>query len=321
MMTVFRSCVKIFVVLLLTSLSSLGCQSGGAAIVEDSPQALAQTTEESTERNVESEKTDSASESACVPARPFSRPGEKVETVLSELDSRLEWRACSISRNVDDTLERVAEERGLTYDEDGRLIRIDFYDVTFGVRWRVDITYDDRGRISSLLHDDGHVLFHYDECDNLVAGDVREGADGDVIERIEFRFDEFGRQVAIDQIKPSGTRTETFSYDDEHRLIEVTSEWGSVTTYKHESERRVVRRYPDQEDSIIEFNEDGRVVRNGQTAFVYDANGRLVEERDESILTTYSYDSQDRVVEVIRTFLDDPDAVFRVYSVDYSCFP
>lgn len=188
-------------------------------------------------------------------------------------------------------LEAPGETSSFQYDPQGRLIRIDT--VTAGGSVSKSFAYDEHGRLSGVVHEDGiQQTFGYDEQGRMIKATDRTG-------RVEERtYDEAGRTVRL--VSPLGE--EGFRYDEAGRLVEESSPAGTVR-YRYDVSRREVL-----------IDEGGGVTRvvmdpRGQVSAVvdpaggtvqneFDSRGRLIGWTDPAgARTRWTYDEKSHAVE------------------------
>ncbi len=181
----------------------------------------------------------------------------------------------------------------LATDEDGRLLSLEA-DGSILVRMeRVN------GRIAYASTPDGSVRFEYDQNGDVIA-ECRES------DCIQAEFGDVGRITRLTY--PSGDAT-TFSYDADRRVEAIVDWSGGVHKFSYSTDDlRVLVRHPNGLTCDTQLSADGRPVAaqlsgEGKTGtanlnwrFRYDAEGRLVELRDETTSIRYKYDVESQLV-------------------------
>lgn len=159
--------------------------------------------------------------------------------------------------------------------------------------------YDEKQRTIKEIHSDGRVIQNeYDDKDNLIWTNIN----GDVE---QYFYDNHGNKI---KTVYSDNTCESWIYDDYNLLIFHSDRDG----LKEEFER-------DPYGNVIEYKKGGELVfskvydfkgRNVQqtiygqnnliTDYIYDEAGNCIEERCAGLITRYNYDSQNRIIEIIR---------------------
>ncbi|MFF8654566.1 DUF6531 domain-containing protein [Streptomyces huasconensis] len=213
-----------------------------------------------------------------------------------------------------ETVNALGERTTRTYDAFGRLSETaDPLGATTLLRWTVE------GRISRLLRADGteerweydgegncvrHVnavggatTFEYTHFDLLSTRVDPDGA------RHEFVYDASLRLTRVSN--PMGL-TWSYSYDAAGRLVSESDFDGRITTYGHDAAHRLVSR----------TNSLGQTVR-----FERDSLGRAVRKEAAGQVTTYEWDTADRLIRAVSpesalTITRDTRGLVRAESVD-----
>ncbi|MFY4317168.1 hypothetical protein ACM90D_24865, partial [Escherichia coli] len=141
--------------------------------------------------------------------------------------------------------------------------------------------YDAAGRVIRLTSENGsHTTFRYDVLDRLIqetgiAGDLTAviAPDGS---RNGTQYDAWGKAVRTTQ----GGLTRSMEYDAAGRVIRLTSENGSHTTFRYDVLDRLIQ----------ETGFDGRTQR-----YHHDLTGKLIRSEDEGLVTHWHYDEADRL--------------------------
>ncbi|WP_412523368.1 RHS repeat-associated core domain-containing protein [Shewanella chilikensis] len=149
--------------------------------------------------------------------------------------------------------------------------------------------------------------YEYDALSRITA--IEDGHWG----RSEFTQNALGQIVAEKRTSAWHTRSERrqFSYDSELQLTAIAS-WAEDGQNKDQlsnsspnstSNSRIIDFAKKRQEKALEYQQAGRVVRQGDNVFRYDANGRMVEKtlkRDGFRAQTsfYHWDEEDRLIRV-----------------------
>lgn len=192
---------------------------------------------------------------------------------------------------ADHVLVRATNNLGTTeytYDELGRLIRLAYGD------YSVSLVYDARGDITELARSNGVTTFYAYDSNGRVLLVQHFDADGERLDRFDYRYDAVGNLTRVDRTSPSMGETPSsnasvlYTYDIAHRLI--SERWldaTGTTTYALEI------RYDDVGNRI-------ETVRNGElTRYSYNDDNRLIQTIDSSgQTTTYAYDDDGLMTQI-----------------------
>jgi len=162
----------------------------------------------------------------------------------------------------------------------------------------------------------------------------------DDFDRLFNRTDSFNRQIRYGY-DLNGNRTSltdsdgivtSYSFDGLNRAVNVTTQQG-VTTYQYDRSSLIAQvRYPNNTQASYEYDQAIRKTRvhnqqNNATVsnftYVYDDNGNRTEQRETNggpeELTTYNYDINDRLEEVVyRQGSDTQETVTYTYDAAYN---
>lgn len=158
----------------------------------------------------------------------------------------------------------------------------------------VEISYDDRGRISGRTHSVNGTAFY--------TIDLKYDADGSLTERTE----------TVD----GATRTEVVSYDADDRLTRVERDGTAVERYEYDANNNRTEKRVDGTEKTATYGPGDRLRDRGGTGYRYDADGFVTERGGDAfaysaigeLLTftgsdpagnttvTYTYDGQGRRV-------------------------
>lgn len=104
-------------------------------------------------------------------------------------------------------------------------------------------------------------------------------------------FDAVGRVVTRTETVDGATSTTTYGYDLTDRLVSVTVDAGTPTTYRYDEGDNMVER-GGVAPVIATYDAAGHVVTAGDAAYAFDDDGVLASKTDAAGTTTYDYDVQ-----------------------------
>ncbi len=131
--------------------------------------------------------------------------------------------------------------------------------------------YDSRGQLIAVKDTQGHeTRYEYNAAGDLTAVIAPDGS------RNGTQYDAWGKAIRTTQ----GELTRSMEYDAAGRVIRLTSENGSHTTFRYDVLDRLIQ----------ETGFDGRTQR-----YHHDLTGKLIRSEDEGLVTHWHYDEADRL--------------------------
>ncbi|MCZ8781784.1 DUF4329 domain-containing protein, partial [Escherichia albertii] len=131
--------------------------------------------------------------------------------------------------------------------------------------------YDSRGQLIAVKDTQGHeTRYEYNTAGDLTAVIAPDG------NRNETQYDAWGNAIRTTQ----GGLTRSMEYDAAGRVIRLTNESGSHTTFTYDVRDRLIQ----------EIGFDGRIQR-----YHHDLTGKLIRSEDEGLITLRHYDDADRL--------------------------
>ncbi|EFA5005467.1 RHS repeat protein, partial [Escherichia coli] len=131
--------------------------------------------------------------------------------------------------------------------------------------------YDSRGQLIAVKDTQGHeTRYEYNAAGDLTAVIAPDGS------RNGTQYDAWGKAIRTTQ----GGLTRSMEYDAAGRVIRLTSENGSHTTFRYDVLDRLIQ----------ETGFDGRTQR-----YHHDLTGKLIRSEDEGLVTHWHYDEADRL--------------------------
>ncbi len=133
--------------------------------------------------------------------------------------------------------------------------------------------YDSRGQLIAVKDTQGHeTRYEYNAAGDLTAVIAPDGS------RNGAQYDAWGKAVRTTQ----GGLTRSMEYDAAGRVIRLTNENGSHTTFRYDVLDRLIQ----------ETGFDGRTQR-----YHHDLTGKLIRSEDEGLVTHWHYDEADRLTQ------------------------
>ncbi|MCO7125914.1 DNRLRE domain-containing protein [Sporolactobacillus shoreicorticis] len=214
-----------------------------------------------------------------------------------------------------------------TYNASNQLTQITEVDHSgTPVRYPIDLTYNDQGKISKAAFKDRSVDYHYDG-DQLVQSTTHASGTSRTLVN-SYDYDEEGRltqftdskgnedtisygehELSILEPQKSGAESvsTTYHYDDGNNSYEVSDTTGRTTTYQrdvdHDTYAVAHTENADGTTSKVNYDDNYNTLNetdeNGKTAtHTYDSRGNTLSDTDkDGKTTTYRYDDQNHVIE------------------------
>lgn len=176
-----------------------------------------------------------------------------------------------------------------TYDAAGNITQI-----SDPLGSAVAYTYDNYDRVISIHYPSGStVSISYDSAGNLSAVTLPPNADG-TSQRVRYTLDPLGNITAM-QI---GNNTTRFEYDALGNVTTRIAPDGRRTNYEYDAaERLISASYNDGKAIEYEYDDRGNLLRVDDTAFEYDALGRMTSTTENGLNLNYIYDDVGNVLE------------------------
>ncbi|MGL4798168.1 MAG: PKD domain-containing protein, partial [Cellulosilyticaceae bacterium] len=186
-------------------------------------------------------------------------------------------------------------------------------------------THDALGRIDTVTDSKGQVYtYTYDKANYIKSIDQANGV------KTKYTYDKRYRLKKIEHLSPQALPIESYEYTYSPKGLreEVKELNGTVVNYTYDELGRLIgeiitTRNQDQEEVILStsytydkvsnritqvkngittqwtYDENDRLLSDGNATYTYDANGNLLEKRQGEEVHTYSYDYEDRQIKSI----------------------
>jgi RHS repeat-associated protein len=251
--------------------------------------------------------------------------------------------------DITSTVDALNHATSFTYDNVGNMLT-----TTDSIGNITTFSYDKLNRLTSIINAlDQHINYFYDANGNLISTtDAKNNSisyNYDALNRLTQVTDALGNQTnytydAIGNLKTitdvAGHST-TFSYDKANRLISETDPTGNATNYNYDAAGNLINRTDANSDTTIYtydvLNKPTKIDYPGtdDVSYSYDAVGNLIGMSDSNVSVNYTYDSANRLTNVItkigsliktvsysyddvgnRVTMTDPDGGVTTYTYD-----
>ncbi|WP_294242138.1 RHS repeat-associated core domain-containing protein [Pseudobutyrivibrio sp.] len=170
--------------------------------------------------------------------------------------------------------------------------------VTDGEGQVTTYTYDNVGNVQTVSYPNGVVTTYGYDNTNLIISIYTVNAAGDVLQDYSYTRDLNGNITEADE----GARTVYYEYDALGRLTKETVEDVSgthVTEYSYDANSNRISKTVDGVVTTYTYNELNQLVQAGDTTYTYDNAGNLVSQSVSGVLVVaYEYDEYNRLISV-----------------------
>jgi RHS repeat-associated protein len=188
------------------------------------------------------------------------------------------------------------------YDSVGRLERIESKaDANSPVSEIVHYYYDAAGRLQHKVLGNGmYTMYEYDAAGQLLHL-VNYLSDNSVISHFDYTYDSRGKRTSMDMLDGKWT----YEYDDIGQLthaVFVPAPGSSIPaqdlTYVYDALGNRIRTIENGVTANYTTNNMNQYIQVGNTTYVFDADGNLIEERSPAGTTSYIYSDENRLIAV-----------------------
>ncbi|HUB24186.1 MAG TPA: RHS repeat-associated core domain-containing protein, partial [Tepidisphaeraceae bacterium] len=157
----------------------------------------------------------------------------------------------------------------------------------------VSYTYDPAGAISEQLNGNGTYTTYAYAPSGLLVHLINFAPDGAVNSRYDYTYN------ALDQVATMATLsgTTTYTYDANGQLTSAALPTGQVVTYQYDAAGNRTSSSETGTVTAYTTNDLDQYTSVGGYSYSYDANGDLVVSGGAGGNTTYTYDTEDRLIE------------------------
>jgi RHS repeat-associated protein len=208
-----------------------------------------------------------------------------------------------LARNLSVIVDAKGQRVEFTYDDADQLTGKVLKDAGSLVTDTVSFSYDALGNLATASDSDSSLTFTYDPIGRLSTAAT---AGTQPLTTIGYTYDKNGNRITMTDLQGAIT---SYVYDELNRLIALTSPEGVFTFGLDDAGRRTSLDYPNGTSSSYSYNAasllTGLANRDPSQAvlssfgYTYDDNGNRDTRTTLDGLTTYSYDSLDRLVGAI----------------------
>ncbi len=215
------------------------------------------------------------------------------------------------------------------YDTEGNLTKIIYPDNA-----EVEYTYDLSNRLKTVKDPSGITEFEYDELSNAlrketlpngitteykyhktrkISNVIHKKSDGNLIEEFRYAYDENGNRTKIEKITPSGSSYVIYTYDKLNRVENAEYSDGFFEKFSYDGAGNRRSKTTQQGKITYEYEDDeNRLVKAGDTTFIYDLAGNLIKKSSPSHTAIYTYDINNRLL----SYSDESNKVIFEYDGD-----
>ncbi|MEE9268417.1 MAG: RHS repeat-associated core domain-containing protein [Thermoplasmata archaeon] len=156
--------------------------------------------------------------------------------------------------------------------------------------------YDADHRKVQLRHPNGVVSnWTYDDADRLTTLETK-WANGTTLESFSYTYDNAANRLSMEEADGSKT---TYTYDDLYRLVQVNYSGGSVVAYVYDGAGNRLEKNEGGVITTYTYDEDDRLLSSSDGwNYQNDNNGNLMERSDGSVSYSHSYDHENRLIAV-----------------------
>ena len=187
-----------------------------------------------------------------------------------------------------------------SYDKIGRITNIKYpgtKDVSGELKEKSDtVSYDDKLRTVSVSHEDGKIYekYYYDSLHNLTKQELYDYSSGTAV--VFERSLEYDSNNNVIKMTDANGNTISYEYDQLNRLVKQTNADGTekTTEYYDNFAQRTI--YDENKnitteklsyDGLVESQTKQNTSGMQNISYAYDANGRVVEKKEQLDLNTY----------------------------------
>ncbi|MBU1087114.1 MAG: hypothetical protein KKD05_06300 [Candidatus Omnitrophica bacterium] len=173
-----------------------------------------------------------------------------------------------------------------TYDAFNRLTTIDHGLSTVGYE------YDVASRLTKKTLPNGvYTDYTYDNANRLTSL-INRKSDATVISEYLYAYDDVGNRLSMD----TSEGTHDYNYDDIYRLTNADHPITSDETYTYD---KVGNRETSADYSDWTYDAENKLTSYDGINYNYDNNGNLIDKNDNGSLTNYTWDYENRLIEVV----------------------
>lgn len=157
-------------------------------------------------------------------------------------------------------------------------------------------TYDAGGRRVQVNYPNGvQTAYTYDSADHIL--NVQTSNSSTILLNFGYTYDKVGNRLTMTD---KASNLTTYIYDGIYRLTDVFYPSGKTVQYTYDL---VSNRISETINATLTiwytYDADNRLITDGTASYLYDANGNLISKTIGSSTTTYQYDYENRLVQVI----------------------
>ena len=159
-------------------------------------------------------------------------------------------------------------------------------------------TYDNLGNVATVTYPNGVVTTYGYDSTNLIISIYTVNASDDILQDYSYTRDLNGNITLADE----GSRTVSYEYDALGRLVKETVEDSTgthVSQYTYDANSNRLSKTVDGVVTNYTYNEINQLVQAGNTTYTYDNAGNLVSQSiNGTLAVSYEYDEFNRLISI-----------------------
>lgn len=169
-------------------------------------------------------------------------------------------------------------------------------------------SYDKAGRVLEKTYHNGiRANYSYDRANQLLSIKYMNSSNS-IVSGYTYEYDENGNIVKM--IEADGNVT-IYGYDAINQLINVTYPAGSTVEYTYDAMGNRMELKNNAVLTNYTYDDIDRLQKAGEASYKWDSNGNLISKTDTNGTTAYSYNYEDKLVQI--TFPDGTTNKFAYY--------
>jgi RHS repeat-associated protein len=165
-----------------------------------------------------------------------------------------------------------------------------------------DVDYNASGQITRIVYGNGTITTRdYNPLSLRLTRVYTVNANGQILQDLNYTYDAAGNILGITDNSEEGTNTQSFQYDALNRLTQATGAAYGTKTYAYDA----VGNLTVKDGLQYTYGENGAgphavTSLSDGSAFSYDANGNMIRQSRDNVVTGYAYDTENRLTQVTK---------------------